>query len=309
MFRSVRLFRLNSPWPESEEALSQQLSAAAFRLCGPFTERSSGWEPPGGDLGGRLCRRVEGADLLRLRSQTRLLPNAAIEDALEMRLEEYRERTQEEPGRREKRRLKELTRDELLPKALPKSQRTCGFVIASERIVAVDTLSDARAEHFIEHLRASLVNLDVVPLAFNRPVDDLLSRIFLGNAPRNFVLGRECRMCDPADAKASIRCADLDLADPAVRRHVSEGMQLTHLGIEFGNVLSCTIDRNGGIGKLKLVGTDVADALPDEDPLARLDAEFALVTGTLRQLITAIETTLGGYDEAAPPRRRIAAVA
>ena len=33
-------------------------------------------------------------------------------------------------------------------------------------------------------------------------------------------------------------------------------MRLTHLGVEFNSVLSCTIDENGGISKLKLVGMD-----------------------------------------------------
>jgi recombination associated protein RdgC len=73
---------------------------------------------------------------LRLRTQTRLLPTAAINEALEERLEAYRERMQEEPGRREKRKLKEQTRDELLPKALLKSERTGGFVIATQRLIA-----------------------------------------------------------------------------------------------------------------------------------------------------------------------------
>src|SRR5690606_40407669 len=64
------------------------------------------------------------SDLLRLRTQTRLLPAAALNEALEVRIAEYRERMQQEPPRRVKRQLKDQTRDELLPKALLKSQRT-----------------------------------------------------------------------------------------------------------------------------------------------------------------------------------------
>lgn len=297
MFRNVRFFRLNSAWPESEQALSEQLSSAAFEPCAAFSERSSGWEPPTGDPDGLLSRRVEGADLLRLRSQTRLLPAAAIEDALEARVAQWRERMQMEPSRRETRKLKAQTRDELLPKALLKSQRTRGFVIASERLLAVDTLSDKRAEDFLEYLRAPLGSLDVLPLAFQRPFGDLLTRIFLGDPPRGFVLGRECRMCDPSDSKAAIRCTDMDLADQSVRRHLREGMRLTHLEVEFENVLACTIDEKGGLSKLKLVGTDIDEDLPDEDPLARFDAELALLAGTLRQLLSAMKQNLGGYDD------------
>lgn len=306
MFRNARFFRLDSAWPDSEQSLSEQLASAPFRPCEAWAEHSSGWEAAAGDADGLLSRRVEGADLLRLRTQARILPAAAIEDALEVRLEEYRERMQEEPSRREKRKLKEQTRDALLPKAFVKSQRTSGFVIAQERIIAIDTLSDTRAEHFLEHLRAPLGKLDVAPLAFRHSVGDLLMRIFLGDAPRGFALGNECRMCDPADAKATIRCADIDLADTAVRRHVTEGMRLTHLGIEFNNVMTCTLDQNGAIGKLKLVGMDIEDSLDSEDPLARLDAEFALLTGTLRQFLGALRNALGGYAEEETPARLMA---
>jgi recombination associated protein RdgC len=306
MFRNVRFFRLNAAWPDSEQALSEQLASAAFTPCGPFAEQSAGFEPPTGDPDGLLARRVEGADLLRLRSQARLLPAAAIDDALETRIEEWRQRMETDPSPRERRKLKAQTRDELLPKALLKSQRTRGFMIPAENLLAIESLSDARAEQFLEHLRAPLGTVDAVPLAFIRPFAELLTRIFLGDAPRGFALGRECRMCDPADVKASIRCADLDLADTGVRRHVREGMRLTHLEIEFDNVLRCTLDEKGGIGKLKLVGSDIAEDMPDEDPLARLDAEFALLTGTLRQLLNAMRQALGGYEDEPMPAERLA---
>jgi recombination associated protein RdgC len=293
MFRAVRFYRLNNPWPYSEQALSDQLAQAAFRPCSAYSERSSGWEAPTGDPEGALSRRVDGADLLRLRSQTRLLPTAAINEALEDRLDQYRERMQEEPSRREKRKLKEQTRDELLPKALLKSDRTTGFVLGADQIIGINTLSDTRAEQFLERLRTALGSLEVVPLSFKRPVGELLQQIFLGNAPRGFVLGHECRMCDPSDTKATVRCVDMDLADPAVRKHVNDGMRLTHLGVEFGNALSCVIDQNGGISKLKFVGLDAAEAATDENPLARLDAEFVLLTGTMRQLLATLQQTLG----------------
>src|SRR5690606_27453814 len=116
MFRSVRFYTVLSPWPDSEQALSERLATAAFRPCGPYSERSSGFEPPADGVS-VLARRVAGADLLKLRSQVRVLPAAAVNEALEARIEEYRGRMGEEPGRRMKRKLKQQTRDELLPKA------------------------------------------------------------------------------------------------------------------------------------------------------------------------------------------------
>ncbi len=169
MFRSVRFYSVSSPWPDSEQALSERLAASAFKPCGSYTERSSGFEPPAGNDLGPLARRVAGADLLRLRNQMRVLPTAAVNEALEVRLAEYRERMQEEPGRRTKRKLKEQTRDELLPKALLKSDRTTALFILNENVLAVGTASQSRAERFLELLRAALGKLDVEPLKFERP--------------------------------------------------------------------------------------------------------------------------------------------
>ena len=155
MFRSVRFYSVSSPWPDSEQALAEKLAAAAFKPCGSYTERSAGFEPPTGSEDAPLARRVAGADLLRLRNQTRVLPMAAVKEALEVRLAEYRQRMQEEPGARTRAKLKEQTRDELLPKALLKSDRTTALFLLTENVLASGTGSERRSEHFLETLRAA----------------------------------------------------------------------------------------------------------------------------------------------------------
>ncbi len=291
---------MSSPWPDSEQSLSAKLATAAFKPCGSYTERSAGFEPPTGADDAPLARRVAGADLIRLRNQMRVLPAAAVNEALEVRLAEYRKRMQEEPGRRTKRKLKEQTRDELLPKALLKSDRTTALFLLNENVLAVGTASEQRAERFLELLRTALGKLDAEPLAFARPIESVMGRLFGGDPPPRFALGRECRMRDRADAKSSVRWSEIDLTHANVRRCLNDGMELTHLGIHFDSALSAVLDAKGALGKLKLVGLDEAadeaaeGTAASEDPLARLDAELALLGGTLRQLVTGLKHALGG---------------
>lgn len=296
MFKNVRFYRLTGSWPESEQALTDALSTATFRPCGPLTEKTSGWEPPGTDPAGPLGRRVNGADLLQLRSQSRLLPAAAINEALDERIEEYRTRMGQEPGRREKRRLKEQTRDSLLPKALLRSERTKGLLFLSEKIFAIDASTPAKAERFLAHLRAPLGSADTTNLTFKSPLSGLLTRIFLGDPPGGIDLGRECRMQDVSENRSRVHWVDMDLTDASIRRHVRDGMKLTHLAIEVGGVMSCVIDENGALSKLRLLGMDAKEETEDEDPQARQDAEFVLLTGTLRQLIDVLARSLGGIE-------------
>jgi recombination associated protein RdgC len=296
MFKNVRFLRLTARWPDSEQNLHEALAGAGFQPCGPLTERSSGFEAPvedsAEDSARRLCRSVAGADLIQLRTQSRLLPAAVINEALELRIEEYRQRMGDRPSRREKRQMKLETRDNLMTKALLRSERTRAFFLRSEGVLAIDAVSPPKIDRLIDTLRAGIGRFDVSDVEYRRPVATLLQRIFLGDPPSGIRLGRECRMQDPADSKAQVRFADMDLTDGNIRKHVRDGMKLTHLGIEFDNLMSCVIDENGSLGKLRLLGTDAADTGSDQDPLAEFDAEFVLLTGTLRRFIALMGETL-----------------
>jgi recombination associated protein RdgC len=301
MFRNVSFFRLDGAWPDSEKTVSEKLERSAFKPCGPLTERSSGWVPIDPDSSDNLARRVNGADLIRLRSQSRVLPAAAIREELELRTEEYRERMNEKPSAREKRRLKAEVRDELLPKAMVKSDRIMGYVDLKEKLLGIDTAQSAATERFLLHLRAPFDTVRFSPLQFERPVGELLKKIFFGNAPSQFALGRECRMQDPADKRAVVRWSDFDLADKSIRDHVADGMRLTQLAIVYDNVLSCVLDENGVIRKLRFLGAD-DDTDVEGDPLTRMDAAFVLLTGTLRHMLADMKKLLGAYAANPDPR-------
>ena len=293
MFRNVRFYRIEGRWPETEEELSTQLTDAIFKPCGPLSERSTGFEPISGEHGTALCRRLNGADLIRLRSQSRILPAAAVNEALDERVVEFRARTGEEPSRRQKRQLKEDLHAELLPQALLRSERINGFFLLSEKLLGIDAGTESKAERFIEKLRIAFDSIDVIPLDFEEPVAKLLHRIFLGTGPKHFILGEECVMQIPGDDRASVRWTAIDLTDHLIRKHVTEGLNIDRLAIEYDAIMSCVIDRKNVFSKIRIVGADVEEDVADEHPLTRLDAEFVLLTGTLRRLINDVSTELG----------------
>lgn len=296
MFRNLRLYRLHSDWPQQEDDLTQKLHNVEFKPCGAYAERSMGWESPSGDDADPLARRIAGADLFRLRTQSRLLPTAAIREAMDERIEEFRQRTQRDPSRKEKRDLKEEITAELKPRALLKSDRTWGFCLHSEKLIGVDTASENEAERFLEQLRSALSSLQVTPLAFKEPVSKLMNQVFLGGGPTSFRAGQECRMIDPSAGTASVNWLGIDLGDPSVQKHVKDGLKLDRLGVEFDSVLTCVIGQDAVIRKLKFEGADVMEDEMDDDPLANLDAEFVLVTGMVKRLVTGLKKQLGGYD-------------
>ena len=295
MFRNLRFYRVTSPWPETEEALSELLSENAFSPCGSFSEKSAGWEALGNNEDDPLCRRLNGADLLQLRTQSRVLPAAAIKEALEERVVEFTSRMEQEPTRGELRRLREETRDKLLPKSLVKSERNRACFIQSESLLVIDAGTPTKAEWFLDQLRPCFDQFHCTPLTFNILPADLMHRIFMGESPLGFSLGRECRMQDASDSKSVVTWRDFELTDHSIRQHVVEGMKLTHLGLGFDEVMSCVINEDGIFSKIKFIQGEAVDNFDDEDPMARLDADFVLLTGAVRRLVEDLKKLLGGY--------------
>lgn len=295
MFRNLRFYRITSTWPGTEEKLSEVLSENPFSPCGAYSERTAGWEAPADYDGAPLCRRLSGADLLQLRTQSRVLPVAAIKEALEDKVIEFRSRMAQEPPRSELRRLREQTKEELLPKAFLKSERSRACFIHSESLLVIDAGTDAKAEWFIDQLRTCFGQFNCTPLAFNQSPGELLKRIFLGENPLGFSIGRECRMQDLSDAKSIVTWREFELTEQSIRRHVVDGMKLTHLGVTFDELLSCVMSEDGVISKLRFIEGDVVDTPDYEDPLARLDAEFVLLAGTINRMVESLKKLLGGY--------------
>ena len=298
MFRNLRFYRVTSPWPESEEKLSEMLAENAFTPCGSFAERSAGWEALGSNENDPLCRRLNGADLFQLRTQSRVLPVAAINEALEERVAEFRTRMELEPTRAEVRRLKEETRDKLLPTSLVKSERSRACFIHSESLLVIDVGTVSKAEWVIDQIRACFDEFYCTPLTFNNSPGDLLTGIFMGDSPLGFSLGRECRMQDVKDTKSVVTWRDFELSDHSIRQHVVEGMRITHLGVGFDEVMTCVIDQEGIVSKVKFIEGETVDQW-GEDPQAKMDADFVLLTGAVRRLMEDLKKLLGGFAHSA----------
>ena len=293
-FRNARLYRIFSQWPGSEEALSEVLGNAAFKPCGAYSERSGGFEPPVTSAGGLLARRVSGADLLQLRMQTRVLPPAAVQEALAVRIDAFKQRTQTEPNRSEKRDLKDEVYSELLPQALLRSDRLQAIMLPADGILVVGSASESAADYFMDALKRALVSFQYAPVAFKTPADALMKRLFIGSPSERFRMGRECRMRDPSDTRASVNWLGFDLSDSTIRRHVTDGLKVDRLGLILDQVCDLVIDQDLVLRKVRLLGQYDMDQLPDEDPLAKHDAEFVIVAGAFKRLVDGLSAELGG---------------
>ena len=136
----------------------------------------------------------------------------------------------------------------------------------------------------MDALKRAMVTFQYAPVAFKTPPQDFINKLFMSGSTEQFRMGRECRMRDPADSRSSVNWLDFDLADAAVRRHVTDGLKVDRLGLIFDQVCALVIDEDLTLRKVRLLGQDEANDVPDEDPLAKHDAEFVIMAGGFKSL-------------------------
>jgi recombination associated protein RdgC len=286
VFKNARLYRLTAPFTHTVAELEEALGGRRFRPCGPIETATLGWTPPLGEDSSALAHAGVGAVLLCARKQERLLPSAAVAEAVDERVAELEGGEAREVGRSERRRIKDQVINEMLPRAFTRSRRTQLYVDTQAGWLVVDAGSDKQAEEVISLLRETLGSLPVRPPEPGMPATSVLTGWVLPDgAPADFIPADACELRDPQDKGAVIRASGQDLGSDEIQNHLRAGKQVVKLALDWQERLTCVLTDDLALKRLRLADALFEDLDDGEDPAARLDAEFAIMAGELRGLI------------------------
>lgn len=300
-FRTLRAWRLTSPWDLPAPELDERLRASAFTPCAPGQADSMGWETPLGPESDAFVHALAGQQLLRVRIQERILPTSAVNELLPERLAAAEQREGRKLRAAERRELAEDLRAELLPKALLRSQRNWMLVDAQTNLIMIDTATAARGEAMLSLLRGSLGNLAVRPLAFAQPLAGTLTHwVRSGKLPPGLELGGWCDLEHPEDTANKVRFRAQPLDEDDVVAALERGLRVTALELCWDagaeEPLRCVLGEDGALRRLKLPSTEAVHG-DDESPAARLDADLALLGLTLQRFFAVLFPALGGVED------------
>jgi recombination associated protein RdgC len=306
MFKNARLYRLDSPFSHTAEELEAHLGTRRFRPCGPVETATLGWSAPLGDEAGALVHGVGGCLLLCARKQERLLPSAAVAEAVDERIGEIEAGEARDVGRAERRRVREQVVTEMLPRAFTRSRRTLLYVDTLAGWLLVDAAGEKPAEEVVSLLRETLGTLPAKPPAPRQaPAGILTAWLMEGGAPADFAPADACELRDSRDTASVIRASGHDLMSEEILNHLRAGKQAVKLALDWEDRLSFVLADDLSLKRLR-----VGDALLDEldqdetggaaDPAARLDAEFAIMALQLRELIGRLDSLFGLVEHQSP---------
>lgn len=288
MFKNAILYRIAAnPSPTAEF-----LQSAAFVPCGATQPSSSGWVPPRGIEHGALAEFVAGQWILKHMTETKKIPADVLGRAVAARCKLIEDTTGRKPGRKETREIKEEVTIDLLPSAFPARTATLVWIDPASRLLLIDTASQARADEVVTGLVNAMPGLMLAPINVNTaPAASMAHWLYQHDNPPGFMVERQCELKATDESKAKVKYDNHDLFIDEVKQHIKDGLFPTRLALSWLDRVSFVLTETLTLKKIEMLEPVLQ---LDTEPADNFDADAAIATGELSQLIPDLLAILGG---------------
>lgn len=296
-FKNLLIYRFSSPFSLDLETLESQLEEQAFTPCGKRDTSKYGWVSPMGEHSELLSHSANGKTLLCTRREEKIIPASVIRERVEEKAAEIEAREARKVFRKEKESLKEEVMFDCLPQAFTRSSKTYAYIDPKNGWFIVDASSAKKAEDLCSLLRDSLGSLPVIPVQTSESPSVIMTSWLRGeDAPAKLDILDECEMREPGEDGSIIRCKRQDLFGDEVGSHLDNGKLVHKLAVDWNEQLKLLLNDDLSVKRLKFCEallTEAEDA-GSEDPAAKLDADFALMSATLTDFLPQLLNYFGG---------------
>lgn len=300
MLKNLILYRLSPSSNPDLSALEQALDATPFAPCGATQEQSAGWVAPRGTEHGALVEAIAGQWLLSWQTESRMLPAAVVAQRVEEKVARITQESGRTPGRKEKRDLKDEARLDLLPQAFTKRARTDVWIDPKAKLLAVGSSNQTRADAITTALVKDVPGLALALIDTQTSPQAAMSAWLLEReAPAGFSIDQECELKSAAADKAVVRYARHPLDIDEVPEHIRGGKLPTRLAMSWQARVSFVLSEGLQLRRVALLETETQERQRGDDDF---DADVALTTGELRQMLPDLIAALGGEQGGESPK-------
>jgi recombination associated protein RdgC len=300
MFKNALVYRIEHWSQPTLTEIESRLAGAPFIECGATQPESAGWVAPRGDKHGTLAESVGGQLVFKLCTETKAVPGGVVKRQVNAELDKIEQDTGRRPKGKHAREVKEAVVHALLPRAFPKRSETLVWVDPKAQLVWVGAGSTKKADAVVTRLIDLLggdLKLGLLQTQLS-PATAMATWLAEKEAPAGFTIDRECELKQPDSEKATVRYARHTLDIDEVGEHIRQGKLPTQLAMTWEGRVSFVLTEALTLKKIQLLdvvlegaGVDAANSGKDE---GGFDADVAIATGELRQLMPALAEALGG---------------
>jgi recombination associated protein RdgC len=298
-FRNLIVLRVPTGWDIDVDTLADALLPQAFTEAGSLEESRLGWVPPrDGDTS--LVHANGRQMLITLREEKKLLPARVVTQFVRQRAEKIEADEGYKPGRKRMKELKEIVRDELLPRAFSLSSDMRAWIDPVGGWLVVDAASQSKADALLGLLAKAIEGFPGRPLKVNRsPAGEMTAWLVADEAPGRFSIDQDVEL-KARDGKASVRYANQSLDADDVTRHTKAGKQCTKLALTWADRVSFVLTDGLAIKRVRpldVLKEPAAGSAAGDDAQERFASDWVLMTGELSALLAGVVDALGGVPD------------
>ena len=291
MFKALTVFRI-SDLPATVSLVDSDWPA--FTPCGPTQPASIGWVPPRGQHETDLVEVVGGQIILRACIETKNVPPATLEKAVDAKAAKIEIDSGRKPSKKHRRDLKDEARLELLPHAFPRQKRVHVWIDREAGRLVVGSASSSTVDAVVTLLVQSLEGMKVHMInTTDAPVAIMTGWLADGEPDfEEFTLGRACELKADDELRSAVRYSRAPLDTDEVKTYVRQGMRAKSLEMTHCGRVAFTL----GTG-MQITGIEFLDVVMegrDGDLADSFGADVALATGELRKVLDDVIAALGG---------------
>lgn len=302
MFKNVIVYRIGPDWSATATQIEASLDAERFVSCGASQEKSIGWIEPRGEAHGPLVESVGGQWIMKLMLETRSLPGSVITKKAKERVAQIEATTGRKPGKKELREIKEDLKLQLLPLAFTKESSMWVWIDPEAGLLVLGAGSQSRADEAVTLLVKALAGFAVTLINTTvSPVAAMSDWLITQEPPAGFTVDQECELKAADESKAVVRYARHPLDTDEVKQYVQDGKLPTRLALTWEDRVSFMLTEGLQIKKISFLEGVFEGGKASKDD--GFDADVAIATGELGQLIPDLFDALGGevkLGQAAP---------
>lgn len=298
-FKNLAIYRFNKSFSIDADSLEKAMEDFQFSPCSSQDISKFGFTSALGKHGEALVHSANDRFLIQTTKEEKILPAQVIKEAMEEKVSLLENEENRKLTKKEKDALKDEITTTLLPRAFTRRHKLQALILPKEQLVLVDTSSTTKAEELLALLRKAIGSLPIVPISFKTPIEQQMTEwLKSGHAPAPFDIQDEAELKAISDEGGIVRFKQQNLSEDEVLAHLETDKQVHKLALHYGQSVALLLSSDASIKRLKFSEEFRAenDEVGNDDPVARLDADFALMSGELIALLTSLFSVLGGLE-------------
>lgn len=297
--RNIITYRLNVE-AITATIIIEKLAAKPFIAPGSHDLFSQGWVAPASHAPDLIGIEQQGAILVTLRTDEKLLPAGVIRQEADKRVKQIEAEESRKVGRREMREIRERVAEELTPRALVRSRFQRAIIDLHDGFVHVEAGSSSKAENLLAVLRETLGSLQTRLIDTQiTPQSAMTLWLTLAGAPGLFTLDTDCELRFPGAGGAVAKFARQSLDSDEIRENLQAGKLATKLGLVWQDRISFVLTEDLQFKRMTMLDIlcEQIEEAEADDQAALFDTSLAMTIGELRQFVPAVIEALGGEEK------------